>query len=116
MPYNKKMKKSKVIIRPKSKKSKVIIFFYPIKSIKKPLLSRLFSFALPHKPRKHPQTISIRLEHVLGMPLHGADETLARHFYGFDETVVGFGHGDQILAKVFDGLVMQRVHFEGVFA
>ena len=82
-----KSKKSKVIIRSKSKKSKVIIFFYPIKSIKKPLLSRLFSLVLLHKPRKHLQTISIRLEHVLGMPLHGTDETLVGHSSSFDETV-----------------------------
>jgi hypothetical protein len=74
------------------------------------------SSALSHKPRKHPQTISIRLEHVLGVPLHGTDETLAHHFYGFDENVGGFGHGHQVFAKVFDGLVMQRVHFKGVFA
>ena len=50
------------------------------------------------------------------MPLHGADEAFASHFYGFDEAVGGLGHGNQAVAKVFDGLVVQRVHFEGVFA
>ena len=50
------------------------------------------------------------------MPLHSADETLALHFYGFDETIGGFGHGNQVFAKVFDGLVVQRVHLEDVFA
>jgi hypothetical protein len=64
------------------------------------------SSALSHKPREHSQTITIRLEHVLGVPLHGTDETLARHFNGFNETIGGFGHGNQILAKVFDGLVV----------
>ena len=87
-----------------------------MKCIKKPPLLRLFSFTVFHKPRKHPQTITIRLEHILGMPLHGTDETLAHHFYRFDEAVGGLGQGDQILAEVFDGLVMQRVHFKGVFA
>ena len=87
-----------------------------MKCVKKPPLLRLISFTLPHKPRKHPQTISIRLEHILGVPLHGTDETLAHHFNGFDETVGGFGQGYQILAEVFNGLVMQRVHFKGVFA
>ena len=52
-----KSKKSKVIIRQKSKKSKVIFSFYPMKCVKKPPLLRLISFTLPHKPRKHPQTI-----------------------------------------------------------
>ena len=87
-----------------------------MKCIKKSPLLRLFSFALPHKPRKHHQTISIRLEHILGMPLHGANETLAHHFYRFDKTVGGFGQGNQTFAQFFDGLVMHRVHFEGVFA
>jgi hypothetical protein len=87
-----------------------------MKSVKKPPLLRLISFTLPHKPRKHPQTITIRLEHILGMPLHGTDETLAYHFCGFDETVGGFGHGNQAFAQVFGGLVVQRVHFKGVFA
>ena len=103
MSYAKKMKLSKVIIFQKSKKSKVIIrqkskkiqgnnFPRPDEMLEKTAIVTAFSFALLHKPRKHPQTIGIRLEHVFGMPLHGADEAFARHFYGFDEAVEGDNH------------------------
>ncbi len=50
------------------------------------------------------------------MQLHGTDEMLAHHFYSLDEAIGGFGHKNQIPTKVFDGLVMQRVHFKSVFA
>ena len=55
--------------------------------IKKTAIVAAFSFTVFHKPRKHPQTIRIRLEHVLGMPLHGANETLVGHSSSFDEAV-----------------------------
>lgn len=55
-----------------------------MKYIKKSPLSRLFSFTVFHKPRKYPQTIRIRLEHVLGILLLGVAETLVGHSSSFD--------------------------------
>ena len=71
---------------------------------------------MPDKARKQRQTIRISLEHILRMPLHGPNETLVCHPCRFDEAVGGNSHRYQIAAEVFDGLVVQRVHFEDVFA
>ena len=71
---------------------------------------------IPDIARKNSQAIQICFEHVLGMPLDSPDETLARHSCGFDEAVRSDSHRRQITAEVFDGLVVQRVHFEDVFA
>jgi len=80
------------------------------------LLFEIASFTLPNKPRKYSQTIRISFEHILRMPLDGPDETLARHSCRFDDAVGGDSHRYQIISEVFDGLVVQRVHFEGFFA
>ena len=58
-----------------------------MKCIKKTAIVAAFSFTFFHKPRKHPQTISIRLEHVLGILLLGVAETLVGHSSSFDEAV-----------------------------
>lgn len=50
------------------------------------------------------------------MPLDGPDKTLAQHLHRFDDAVGSDGHRCQTFAEVFDGLVVQRVHFEDVFA
>ena len=48
------------------------------------------------------------------MPLDGPDKTLAHHLKSFNDAVWGDGHGCQIIAEVFGGLVVQRVHFDNV--
>ena len=69
-----------------------------------------------HKARENRQTILVRPEKILGMPLDGPGKTLAEHLCRFDDAVGSDGHRRQTFAKVFDGLVVQRVHLEDVFA
>ena len=57
--------------------------------IKKTAIVAAFSFTVFHKPRKHLETIGIRLEHVLGILLLGVAETLVGHSSSFDEAVGG---------------------------
>ena len=71
---------------------------------------------IPDIARKNSQTIPICFEHILRMPLHSPDKTLARHSCRFDETIRRDSHRGQIVSEVFDSLVVQRVHFEYVFA
>ncbi len=69
-----------------------------------------------HKARKYRQTILIRLEQVLGMPLDSPDETLFWHLDRFNEAVGSNRHRSQTAAEVLDSLVVQRIHFEDILA
>ena len=50
------------------------------------------------------------------MPLHCPNETLARQLCRFDDAVGCDRHRCQTAAKVFDGLMVQRIHFENFSA
>ena len=71
---------------------------------------------MPNETRENRQTIRIGFEHILRMPLHGPDETLVQHSGRFDEAVRSDGHWRQAISEVLDGLVVQRIHLNDVFA
>ena len=69
-----------------------------------------------HKEGKDRQTIGIRPEQVLGMPLHGPYKTLTRQLHRLDEAIGSDCHRDQSFAEVPNRLMVQRVYVQEVFA